>query len=139
MKIPFTREELSSLKRQVLQEGRYFRPDTSIYTKDGVRFVVKDCAGMHPFLRFLMGRRSSKREAAIYQRLEGVRGVPAFYGSLDDHAFAIEHIEGETLARSMGPERLRRALIDLEKVIHDLHARKVVHLDLRQKRNILLE
>lgn len=133
-----TREALAPLKKRVLQGGRYFRPDTSVYEQDGQRFVVKDCRCMHPFLRGLMGRRSSRREARIYQRLQGLEGLPAFYGIIDDDAFAIEHIEGETLARAMGEERIRRALIALEKILAEMHARKVVHLDLKQKRNILV-
>lgn len=133
------REELARLERRVLQAGRYFRPEIAVYEIEGRWFVVKDCRGMQPLLRGLMGRRSSRREAAIYECLQGVNGIPGFWGHVDGDAFAIDYIEGKTLARDMGTERLRKALLDLETVLVAMHERKVVHLDLKQKRNILVK
>ena len=79
------------------------------------------------------------REIFIYKRLEGVEGVPSFKGIIDRDAFAVEFIEGETLSRKLATELLHKALYNLEKVINAIHERGVVHLDLRQKKNILLK
>jgi RIO-like serine/threonine protein kinase len=133
-----TRDELARLEGRTLQAGKYFRPEIRACKHEGREIVVKDCACMQPFIRFIMGRRSANREVRIYRRLQGIEGIPAFLGVIDRDAFAIEFVEGVTLARQLGPERLRSALADLERVIHAMHERRVVHLDLKQKRNIMV-
>jgi RIO-like serine/threonine protein kinase len=100
--------------------------------------VVKDCSCMHPFLKRLMGQRTQKREVAVYHRLAGVSGIPSFKGVIDKDAFAVEFVAGETLSRAMGQERLGPILENLNKVISGIHERRVVHLDLKQKRNVLV-
>ncbi|MHC4945903.1 MAG: RIO1 family regulatory kinase/ATPase domain-containing protein [Planctomycetota bacterium] len=133
------RDELARLEGRILQQGKYFRPEIRVCRHGDRRIVVKDCACMQSFLRFLMGRRSANREVRIYQRLQGIQGIPAFLGVIDRDAFAIEFVEGETLARQLGPDRVRKALADLERVIQSMHERSVVHLDLKQKRNIIVQ
>ena len=132
------RERLRRMRRNVIRAGTYFKPELSLYEGGGDRFVVKDCSAMHPLLKGAVGRRTQRRETAIYGRLEGVKGIPAFRGVIDIDAFAVEYIEGETLSRGLAPDRLRRALLDLESIIEAIHSRRVVHLDLKQKRNVLV-
>jgi RIO-like serine/threonine protein kinase len=94
---------------------------------------------MQPFLRWLTGRRTQKREVAVYRRLEGAQGIPRLMGVIDQEAFAVAYIDGDTLSRRMGQERLFRILQNLERVIAGIHERRVVHLDLKQKRNVLVQ
>ena len=91
-----------------------------------------------PLFKTIIGRRILQREIGIYRHLQGVEGIPEFKGVVDRDAFAVAFVEGQTLSRHLEPERLRRALVDLESVIEDIHSRNVVHLDLKQKRNVLV-
>lgn len=139
MILSLNREQLRNRNRRIVRRGTYFKPELSLYEVDGRKIAVKDCSGMRSFLKLLVGRRTQKRETAIYQCLEGVEGVPGFLGIIDEDAFAVEFVEGETLSRQLEKERLASVLENLEKVINSIHARRVVHLDLKQKRNVLVQ
>jgi len=115
------------------------KPEIRLYEVEGARFVVKDGAGIHAFIKLLMSRRTQRKEVEVYKRLQGVAGVPGLLGVLDRDAFCIEFIEGETLARGLGPKRLEPAIEDLGRVIAAIHDRRVVHLDLKQKRNVVVK
>ena len=137
--MPLDREQFDGMEQRLLRKGTAFKPELRLCKPEtGEPVVVKDCACMHPLLRRFLGRRNQRREVAIYRRLQGLDGIPALQGIIDENAFAITYIEGETLYRAMGEERLERILKNLEAVIHAIHARKVVHLDLKQKRNVLV-
>lgn len=138
MNLSLSREQLLSRNRRIVRRGTYFKPEISLYEVDGRKIAVKDCSGMQSFIKRLVGRRTQKREAAVYQRLAGVEGVPGFLGVIDEDAFAVEFVEGETLSRQLEKERLAPVLENLEKVINSIHTRRVVHLDLKQKRNVLV-
>lgn len=139
MDIPLSRDQLRRSEGRVIRQGTYFKPEIRVLDMDGVQAAVKDGAAMHPFLRLLMGRRTQRREVGVYQRLQGVHGVPRLLGVIDADAFIIEFIEGETLRRAMPPAQLEKALADLKIVIEAIHARRVVHLDLKQKRNVVVK
>jgi serine/threonine protein kinase len=100
--------------------------------------IVKDFAGRGPWIRRL-GRLQIRREAAAYRRLEGVSGVPAFVGRVDPLALAIERVDGERLAFApLRPEDGPRHLAQLRTILDAIHARGVVHNDLRGRENVLL-
>jgi serine/threonine protein kinase len=139
MKTYVNRDQLNQLTPQIIQRGSYASPEISVYLTNGNKWAVKDCSGMQPFLKLIIGRRYKNREISIYKRLEGVEGIPSFKGIIDQDAFAVEFIEGETLSRKLAPELLNKALDNLEKVINTIHERGVVHLDLKQKRNVLVK
>lgn len=139
METSFDRDKLQEMESRVLQEGSYFKPEIRLYSSDDERIVVKDILAMHPAIKLLMGRRTMRREKRVYERLDGLRGVPRYLGSLDADAFAMAFVEGDTLHRGMGAERLVPALKDLESVLAGIHGRRVVHLDLKQKRNVLVD
>ena len=87
----------------------------------------------------LYGRRVLRREERALTALAGVPGVPALLGRIDADALALEFIDAEPLRRDLEPARLRRACSQLEEKIDRMHERGVVHLDLRQKRNVLVD
>ena len=105
---------------------------------DGGSVIVKDFAGRGRFVRRL-GRLQIRREAAAYRWLHGVTGVPAFVGRVDPFALAIERIDGEQLAfASLRPEDRPRLVAELRAILDAIHARGVVHNDLRGRENVLL-
>ena len=132
------RQSLALMEKVVLRPGSAFKAEVALYSCADDRVVVKDCAGLAPLFRSLFGRRIKRREAGTYRILEGVEGVPAFRGRIDRDAFAIEYIEGRTMARQLPEDLLEKAMASLDSVLRDMHARRVVHLDLKQKRNVLV-
>lgn len=126
------------MDKRVLRAGSGFEAEVAVYTGADGDFVVKDCATMFAPVRALFGRRVKNREVSIYGRLQGAAGVPRFLGLIDRDAFAIEYVAGQTLARHLEKDLLDRALTDLARVVDGLHERRVVHLDLKQKRNVLV-
>lgn len=100
--------------------------------------IVKDFSPRSRWVRGL-GRLQIRREAAAYRWLEGVRGVPFFVGRIDPWALAIERIDGERLAfAALAPEDRPRCVAALRRVVDEIHARGVVHNDLRGRENVLL-
>jgi RIO-like serine/threonine protein kinase len=103
------------------------------------QLLVKDVRGLHPLLRSIYGRRVLRREERALGALGGTPGVPRLHGRIDRHAIAMEYLEAEPLRRQLGSERLKRACAGLGAAVDELHRRGVVHLDLRQKRNVLVD
>lgn len=138
MEPAINRARLELMQKQVLRVGTASRAEVAVYRLADDAIVVKDCISMSPLLRLVFGRRVQKREIGIYRRLADVPGIPVFRGRIDQNAFAMEFIEGDTMARGLDPDRLEKAFLTLDAVLDALHERRVVHLDLKQKRNVIV-
>ena len=104
--------------------------------------VIKDVRPLHPLLRWFYGRRLLRREERALRRLNGAAGAPRPFGWVDPNAFSMEFRAGLPMRgrhATEEPERFARASLDLEAKITELHALGVVHLDLKQRRNILVD
>jgi RIO-like serine/threonine protein kinase len=104
----------------------------------GRRLVVKDVQREHPLIRLLWGRPLLRREQRILAGLQEFDGVPPLYGRIDENAVAFGFVDGVPLRSVLGEDLLRSACLDLETKVRALHAEGVVHLDLKQRRNILV-
>jgi hypothetical protein len=134
------------LTRQDLEEGyvtrlnkRFFgKPDIRLVEIDGRRAVHKDIKEKPFLLRYTLGLWLIHREFRIYQRLSGCPGVPRLHSRPDRWSILVEYMEGEPLRR--GDPRLHdpRFFERLSLLIEAIHARGIVHLDLRHKGNILI-
>ena len=114
------------------------KADVLVVAVDGGAVIVKDFSRRGPWIRRL-GRLQIRREAAAYRALESVAGVPAFIGRIDPWALAIEKIEGERLAfATIAPTDGPRLVEDLRCILDAIHARGVIHNDLRGRENVLL-
>jgi predicted Ser/Thr protein kinase len=133
-----TRGELASRCERLLDPGGPWKASVGIYTTPSGRVVVKDLAPMWPPLKLTYGRLMQAREIGVLRAIEGFSGAPRLLGVIDHDAFAEQLIEGEHFNRAMDPARHETIFRNLEQAIADLHARGVVHLDLREKKNILI-
>lgn len=141
--LPPGREELCRLPHEVIHPGSATKAAVTAYPESPLGpVVVKDVRPQHGLFRSLVGRRILRREARVLQALAGVAGVPRFLGWVDREAFAQELRPGVPmrgiLARER-PEAFRTAALGLAPMVRALHERGVVHLDLRQRRNILVD
>lgn len=136
------RAELETFVERALAEGRgrllgrgY---QARVYLLDAPigRVVVKQAYGP-PILR-RVGLRALRREAAVYERLRGVAGVPRSYGLVDGH-LVLEHIDGPSLRRHQDRlEDRERFFTRLLETLDAMHAAGVAHGDLKRKDNVLV-
>ncbi len=119
-----------------LTRGNFGKPDLNRVEVEGRFLMVKDVRKRNFFLRWTLGVWLIQKEWKIYSRLKGMQGIPQPIERIDRFAFAMEFIPGRPLLR--GDALSPSFFSDLEKVLKDLHARGVVHLDLRHKGNILV-
>jgi hypothetical protein len=136
---PIRRADLAAHTREVLHRGRARNPDVLLVDAPGGRIVVKDFAPRGALVRNTIGRWLQRREARAYRRLAGHPSVPRFLGSIDAFAFALEHRPGRRMSRRLAGT-LPAGFVDrLAAAVAALHARGVVHLDLRHRSNVLVD
>jgi hypothetical protein len=133
-----TREDLTRSGVILLKDGGRNKADLLIVDIGDGPLVVKDFSRRGWRFR-LLGRLQIGRECRAYRWLGPTPGLPRFAGRIDAHALAIEKVDGEQLGFSTrrterGPELYRR----LGKLLGGLHAKGLVHLDMRGAENVLL-
>lgn len=79
-----------------------------------------------------------RREFCLLRRLEGIPGIPRAYAIIGRHALMTEYIAGRTIGKFRPGELPDRVYHALEETLRSVHRRGVLHLDLRQKKNILI-
>ena len=138
MHVDLTYDRAVSDLEKVLIKGRFFKADVFITQSEGRRFVVKDYSQKGLWERNLVGRMVISREARAYAALSGVDGLPQRFKRLSPFSFAVEFLDGRDLGAvergEIGPGVIRQ----FERIVHDLHNRGWVHLDLHRRSNILL-
>ena len=124
--------------RILRDKGGFLSPVISVVDHDGHPAVLKDYRGKNPVTRGLIAPSLVKREYAVLRHLEGIPGIPKAYAVVEKRALLLEYIEGKTINKFKAgdlPDRVYGRLVDLVRAIHE---RSVVHLDLRQRKNILI-
>lgn len=133
------RAELAGLPQRVVHPGSPTKSRVAVVQWQGRALLVKDVQPMHPVVRVLYGRRVLRREERALHALADCPGVPRLVGRIDGDALATEYVAADPLHRRLDPVRLRRALQRFGARVAGMHARGVAHLDLRQKRNVLVD
>jgi predicted Ser/Thr protein kinase len=112
------------------------RPDVRLLEWQGQRAVAKDWSNAWPWMR-PHARSCLRREWRALEALAGLPGVPQPLARLP-HAIVVSFLPGHPLQYARMFPSQRRAFFDaLEASLERIHQRGVVHLDLRQRRNIL--
>lgn len=138
--LDLTRSQIAPATVEVLNRGGWANPDVLLIELDeGRRVVVKDYRPRSRLVRSTFGRWVLGREARAYRRLAGVRGVPRLLGRVDELALAIEYRPGRYLTRSLAGRLPDGFVAELREIIEEMHARGVVHLDLRHRSNVLAD
>lgn len=129
------REEFEN--SELLTKGNPFgKPDLHRVKVGGRILMVKEVKSKNFFVRWSIGLWLIQNEWRVYSRLTGVEGIPNVIERIDRFSFAIEYIPGSPMRR--GEDLPASFFADLAKVLREVHARGVVHLDLRHKGNILI-
>lgn len=137
---PLTRRELEQRTVEVLQRGRGANPDVLlVQCADACRVVVKDYRPRRWLVRATYGRWMIRREARAYRRLAGAPAIPVLLGCLDSLALVLEYRPGTPMSRALAGQLPASFLDDLRDAVSTMHARGVIHLDLRHRSNVLAD
>jgi serine/threonine protein kinase len=109
-----------------------------LLARDAERLVVvKDFGPRSGLVRRLLGPWITGREMRAYRLLAGVSAVPRLLGCLDELALVLEYRPGTLLSRSLRGKLPPGFMGELRDAVGAMHARGVVHLDLRHRSNVL--
>jgi len=132
------RDRLEGQVRERLRAGGGSRPELLLVEDRDATAVVKDYRNSSWVLRVLVGPWLIGREARIYSLLEGAPGVPRLVGRLDRWALVVEHIEGRSCAEYEDGALPAEFFDRLREVVEGMHARGVVHCDIKNRGNIVV-
>jgi serine/threonine protein kinase len=140
---PAGRAELHEWLRRALSAphgtrlGTGYQGAVHLYATPAGNVVVKE-AHQGRWLSPLW-RRLLRREAAVYERLAGIPGIPRSYGLLDGRYLLLEHVAGPSYrgAQTSLEDRERFFALLLE-TLRAMHAAGVAHRDLKRKDNLIV-
>lgn len=119
-------------------KGGLLSPVIRRFEYRGLPAVLKYYRSKNALARSVIGPSLVKREYRILKLLEGVVGVPRAYAVLEGAALVTEFVAGKTIGK-FRPGELPASVFDaLARTVASMHERGVAHLDLRQKKNILI-
>jgi serine/threonine protein kinase len=117
--------------------GRGYQGSIHLFASPFGEVVIKQAPAAG--LGGLLGRRTLRREARLYDGLRGVPGIPRCYGLIRGRYLALEHIAGPSLRVFAEPFADReRFYARLLRTLDAMHAAGVAHGDLKRKNNILV-
>ncbi len=138
MERPFCRKEFLSGSYKILSRGRWANADLYLYRQGGVDWVIKDFAPCPFWVRRTWGRIMVRREYRALSRLNRIPGIPEEPFILDENAVCYRHIPGKTLRKTPAESISEVYFYGLEQLVGMMHDRRMVHLDIRNRRNILV-
>jgi RIO-like serine/threonine protein kinase len=137
-RVALTRSDLERLPRQELGRHSHLKPSVWRVETPSGPVVVKDSRTSRLSTRWL-ARWLLGRERRVLERLHDVDGVPRVVASVDRDAFAMSLVPGEPLEERSFRERPRALVEQLRVITQQLHARRVFHLDLHQRKNVFVD
>lgn len=122
---------------EVIKDRSILTPAVKLVGYQGKKAVWKDYSGRPLWVRKTWGDVLVNNEFAILERLQGIKGIPQAIRKTDS-GLLIEYIEGKFLNKFREGELPYAIIGKLENLIAEIHKRYVVHLDLAQRKNILI-
>ena len=135
-----TIQNLSEKQIRVLRQPTNTRPIIRFVEDNGIQGIVKDYSVNGFIFRNVVGRFLLWRESWVYQRLKGIKGVPAFYRKIGGLALVVSKVHGKDLERlSEGEKPDPQFFQKLTRLIQKCHRHGVAHCDLKRSSNILID
>jgi len=123
----------------MVKKRGWAKADIKKLSLNGLPAVLKDFSEKNVFVRML-GRFQMRREVRALERLDGIAGVPSYFGKQAPCGLLLEPMKGAPINqwRGRSQEQLVSMFQRLSELVAAIHARGVVHLDLRKYDNILV-
>lgn len=124
---------------RVLQDkGGFLSPVVSVVEHEGRPAILKDYGRTNAVTRKVLAPSLVRREYSVLRHLEGCPGIPRAYAIVNKLGLLLEYVEGKTINKFKAGELADRLFDRFCEAVRAMHKRNVVHLDLRQPRNILI-
>ncbi len=137
-KLALTRHSVEDLTLRVLRPGERARPDVRLIDLAGRHCVVKDYGVGATVFKRLLGAYLVWRERVAMERAAGIEGIPEVVGTIGTCALVTQYMPGRE-ATSAPREQLDETFFTRLRVLIDrVHARGVVHGDLKKLENVLV-
>ena len=106
----------------------------------GREWVVKDFSPCNWFVRHTIARFLLWREMRALRHLQGLEGIPGPITTWGKWALAYPYIPGVTLNEAVhGSAKVGEFYFEaLEALVNEMHEKGIAHLDMRNKKNILI-
>ena len=119
------------------KQGR-FRPTVRLVRLGEVQYVAKDYRACTPLYRWVVGAWNLRRETSALARLRGLDGIPQVEARCGRWIVVMTWFPGKDLGKTKRRRQTREFFAELMALVEEMHRRGVVHLDLRQRRNVLV-
>lgn len=134
----FPRADIEARTIRVLRPRTWVAPEVRLLDLGGRSAVLKDYGVLPMATRLTVGLSLVRWEVPILKRLLGLEGVPQVLHTVDRFGFVMSYIEGRMLYKVPVAELPPRIFDRVLELVDAIHALGVVHLDLRQRKNVLL-
>lgn len=134
----WTEERVEACTVRLLGKQGPFRPTVRLLLSDKTPLVAKDYRACTPLYRWTVGAWNLRRERSALGRLEGLDGVPRLEARAGPWILVMSHLRGKDLGKAKKRRQTPEFFDALMALVEAMHARGVFHLDLRQRRNILV-
>lgn len=126
------------MTRVLRDKGGFLSPVVSVVIHEGRPAVLKDYRAKNAVTRNVLAPVLVRREYGILKHLEGIPGIPRVYKVVEKRALLVEYVEGKTIGKFKAGELPDVVYERLCETVRAMHRRGVAHLDLRQKKNIVI-
>ena len=136
---PQTEQDVERATVSLLGKQGPFRPTVRLLEHAGRSWVAKDYRACTALYRWTVGAWNLRRERAALGRLHDVAGVPHVEAMAGRWILVLTHFQGRDIGKADKARQNDHFFDSLRRIVTEMHERGVVHLDLRQRRNILIQ
>ncbi|MFH1230347.1 MAG: hypothetical protein V1709_02500 [Planctomycetota bacterium] len=122
---------------EVIKDKSILTPVIKLVEYKGEKVIYKDYSNRPCWVKKGWGEILINNEFSILQRLQGIKGIPHPIAKTSD-GFIVEYINGKFLNKFQKDSIPYEIIQRLDKLISEMHNRYVAHLDLAQRKNILI-
>ena len=137
--IHFSREDFKLSERKLLRDGQWANARVDFVHINDQDWTVKDFSSRTWWVRNSIGRFLLRRELRVLKQLNGIVGISSAAFRIDAFALATQFLPGRILAQVQPAEVGADFFPHLEALVQAIHIRKIVHLDIRGPKNILVQ
>lgn len=115
-----------------------FSPSIKLINYDGRLAIMKDYSKGLSLVHRIIASWLVRHEAKLLSKLEGIQGIPRLLDIVNGLALIIEYIPGKHIGKFKPGQLPENTYGRFEDLVKKIHSKFIVHLDLRQKKNILI-
>ncbi len=139
MEPPGTATDVDRTTKRLLGKQGPFRPSVRLLEVDDSKWVAKDYRACTPLYRWTVGRWNIARETRALARLDGMEGVPRLEGRAGRWILILSFFRGTDVGKTPKLDQTPGFFEELRAIVTEMHRRGVLHLDLRQRRNVFVQ